>query len=213
MEDLFTNQEYTFRTEPHSITKLQLPDSDITLYNGFFNKQESDSSFIKLLSTIEWQHDKIKYYGKLHDLPRLTGWYGETDKVYKYSNIPMKPKPWTLELLKIKERIEQITDCSFSSVLLNLYRNGSDSVSWHSDDEKELGLNPIIGSVSFGESRTFQLKHKYMLDEKVNILLTHGSFLLMKGNTQHYWKHQIPKSSKPLRPRINLTFRVINGGL
>jgi alkylated DNA repair dioxygenase AlkB len=207
--DLFSEQEFTFRTEPKSVRKFDLPDSDITLYNGFFDKQQADALLKDLLNKIDWQQDTIKYYGKTHELPRLTAWYGDTDKTYKYSNIPMNPKPWSVELLNIKEKVERVSGVSFSSVLLNLYRRGSDSVSWHSDDEKELGMNPVIGSVSFGETRTFQLKHKYMPEQKENILLTHGSFLLMKGVTQHYWKHQIPKSSKPLRPRINLTFRVI----
>ncbi|HEX8517895.1 MAG TPA: alpha-ketoglutarate-dependent dioxygenase AlkB [Bacteroidia bacterium] len=209
MEDLFSSQEEIFRSEPFAVSKLDFPDSDITLYNGFFSKEESDIFFNKLLNDIEWRQDKMTFYEKVYDLPRLTAWYGDIGSSYTYSNIPMNPKPWTNELLKIKERIEKISNTSFTSVLINLYRKGSDSVSWHSDDEKELGINPVIGSVSFGESRTFQLKHKHLAEAKANILLTHGSFLLMQGATQHYWKHQIPKSAKVLRQRINLTFRVM----
>ncbi|MGZ4044594.1 MAG: alpha-ketoglutarate-dependent dioxygenase AlkB family protein, partial [Bacteroidia bacterium] len=150
------------------------------------------------------------FYGKMIDLPRLTAWYGENDKPYKYSGIPMNPHPWTSDLLRIKEKIEKEAGTEFSSVLLNLYRKGQDSVNWHSDDEKELGTNPVIGSVSFGETRVFQLKHKYDTKlKKIDIPLTHGSFLLMKGTTQHYWQHQIPKTTREIKPRINLTFRVI----
>jgi alkylated DNA repair dioxygenase AlkB len=210
MDHLFSADELSFSTPPYSVKRYNLPDSDITLYNGFFSNEESNEYYSELMQSIEWRQDKIKYYGKVHDLPRLTAWYGDTDKGYTYSQIPMNPLPWTETLLKIKKKIEKEGGIEFSSVLLNQYRNGSDSVSWHSDDEKELGSNPIIGSVSFGETRTFQLKHKYEKEKRENILLTHGSFLLMKGITQHYWKHQIPKSNKPLRSRINLTFRVIN---
>ena len=123
----------------------------------------------------------------------------------------MSPDAWIPTLLSIKSRIEEVTQAKFNSVLLNLYRCGKDGVSWHSDDEPELGKNPIIASVSFGEARRFQLRHK--LDkslDKVEITLTHGSLLIMKGSTQHFWQHQIPKTAKSLRERINLTFRIIN---
>jgi len=122
----------------------------------------------------------------------------------------MNPDAWTRILLLIKERIEEVAQEKFNSVLINLYRNRKDYVSWHSDDEPELGINPIIASVSFGQTRRFQLKHKLNKDlDKVEITLTDGSLLLMKGSTQHFWHHQIPKTSKQLKERINLTFRVI----
>ena len=112
-------------------------------------------------------------------------------------------------MLKIREKIEKISKIKFNSVLLNLYRSGSDSVSWHSDDEPELGKNPVIGSLSLGETRQFQMKHKFNRDLKQKILLQHGSFLLMRGKTQHHWLHQIPKRKNLKGERINLTFRVI----
>ena len=122
----------------------------------------------------------------------------------------MNPHPWTPELLSIKSKIEEKAAVNFTSVLLNLYRNGKDSVGWHRDNEKEFGTNPVIGSVSFGETRVFQIKHKFRKDlKKVDIPLTHGSFLLMGGPMQHYWEHQVPKTAKEVLPRINLTFRVI----
>jgi alkylated DNA repair dioxygenase AlkB len=206
--DLFSSLDATFDSA-NDIINYNLPDAEIILYRNFFSQKESQHLYQQLISTTLWQQEKIKFYGKLHDLPRLTAWYGDSNKPYTYSGIAMNPNPWTPELLLIKQKIEKVSNVIFSSVLLNLYRNGSDSVSWHSDDERELGLNPTIGSVSLGESRIFQLKHK-TLDEKENIVLSNGSFLLMSGKTQHFWKHQIPKSARPLQPRINLTFRVIS---
>ena len=204
--DLFSQP--SFINEPQ-IKKFNLPDADITLYENLFSNKESLELYHSLLKNIEWQQDKIKFYGKNIDLPRLTAWYGSAGNSYTYSGIPMNPLPWNKDLLFIKNRIETLSGVEFSSVLLNQYRNGKDSVSWHQDNEKELGVNPIIGSVSFGEARPFQLKHLDLDIPKVDIPLTNGSFLLMKGTTQHYWKHQIPKTTKQLDIRINLTFRII----
>ena len=121
----------------------------------------------------------------------------------------MEPQRWTTTLIKIKSQIEDVTNTTFNSVLLNLYRDGKDSVVWHSDDEPELGKNPEIGSVSFGATRRFMFRHKFKKELKFEIELTHGSFLLMKGVTQHFWQHQIPKTNKLIQPRINLTFRKV----
>jgi alkylated DNA repair dioxygenase AlkB len=139
----------------------------------------------------------------------LTALYGNEGKPYSYSNIKMQPHPWNLLLQKIKSKVESVSDTNFTTVLLNQYRDGKDSNGWHADNEKELGTNPIIASISFGAERTFQLKHNSNIDLKKSIVLEHGSLLLMKGTTQHFWKHQIPKTAKPVGPRINLTFRVI----
>ncbi|MBW4504892.1 MAG: alpha-ketoglutarate-dependent dioxygenase AlkB [Scytonema hyalinum WJT4-NPBG1] len=187
-----------------------LPDGEVIIYRSFFNGLESNQLFKELFDSINWRQDKMKIFGKEVDLPRLTAWYGDGGKSYTYSGITMNPDAWTPILLLIKERIEEVVQEKFNSVLINLYRNGKDYVSWHSDDEPELGINPIIASVSFGQTRRFQLKHKLNKDlEKVEITLTDGSLLLMKGSTQHFWHHQIPKTSKQLKERINLTFRVI----
>ena len=205
---LFDEPEITTQTLAEVIT---MPDGEVAIYRNFFNRIESDQIFQALLSKIKWRQDKMKLYGKEYELPRLTAWYGDDGKSYTFSGIPMNPDAWTPTLLSIKSRIEEVTQAKFNSVLLNLYRSGKDGVSWHSDDEPELGKNPIIASVSFGETRRFQLRHK--LDkslDKVEITLTHGSLLIMKGSTQHFWQHQIPKSAKSLRERINLTFRIIN---
>ncbi len=193
-----------------STIKYDLPDADVTLYNCFFSKTESDHLYNNLIEKINWEQHEITMFGKTMNQPRLTAFYGDNNKDYSYSGIRLKPTEWNEDLILIKSRIEKTTNESFSSVLLNYYRNGRDSMGWHADDEKELGKNPVIASVSFGATRHFQLKHNTLKDfKKVDIELTHGSLLLMKGTTQHHWKHQIPKSAKPIESRINLTFRLI----
>ena len=189
--------------------QLPMPDAEVIMYCNLFDKKESDHLFSELCSTIDWRQDSIQFFGKYVTLPRLTAWYGDEGKSYTYSKIKMEPQRWTTTLIKIKSQIEDVANTKFNSVLLNLYRDGKDSVAWHSDDEPDLGENPVIGSVSFGATRRFMLRHKYRKELKFEIELTHGSFLLMKGVTQHFWQHQIPKTSKLIQPRINLTFRTI----
>lgn len=188
---------------------LDLPDAEIMYYPQFFDKEQADIIFAALLKDIPWQHDEIRVYGKIHPQPRLTALFGNEGKPYTYSNITMQPHPWNLLLQKLKTEIERVSDTIFTTVLLNQYRDGKDSNGWHADNEKELGINPVIASLSFGSERTFQLKHNLDKDQKKSIVLEHGSLLLMKGTTQHFWKHQIPKTAKPFGPRINATFRVI----
>ena len=195
-----------FKSEP---VNLELPDSEIIYFPNFFNKLEADSIFKELIENTFWQQDKITVYGKTHLQPRLTALYGNEGKPYSYSNIKMQPHNWTVLLQKIKIYVEELANVNFTTVLVNQYRNGNDSNGWHADNEKELGLNPVIASLSFGAERTFQLKHNTDKSQKKNIVLEHGSLLLMKGTTQHFWKHQIPKTAKPLGSRINLTFREI----
>jgi alkylated DNA repair dioxygenase AlkB len=195
-----------FQSEP---IHLNLPDAEIIYYPAFFDKKEADAIYNELVNTIPWQQDEITVFGKKHLQPRLTALYGNEGKSYSYSNIKMQPHPWNLLLQKLKTKIENVSDANFTTLLLNYYRDGKDSNGLHADNEKELGINPIIASVSFGAERTFQLKHNLYKDQKKSIILEHGSLLLMKGTTQHYWKHQIPKTAKPIGPRINGTFRVI----
>jgi len=194
---------------PTSKIVLNLPEAEIEYFPNFFSSEEADMLFNQLLNEIPWQQDTLKIFGKEHLQPRLTALFGDTHKSYSYSGITMKPHPWNATLLKIKRKVEQETGKHFTSVLLNLYRNGKDSNGWHADNEKELGLNPVIASVSFGATRKFQLKHNSKKDAQQTINLEHGSLLLMKGTTQHNWKHQIPKTKDPVNPRINLTFRTI----
>lgn len=192
-----------------SNTKIiyDLPDATLEYYPDFFTDEEANVIFNKLYTEIPWLQDKITVYGKTYLQPRLTALFGSDEKPYSYSNITMYPHPWNDLLLSIKHKVETLTHENFTSVLLNLYRDGKDSNGWHADNEKELGQNPVIASVSFGAERVFQLKHNYQKDLKQQIILQNGSLLLMKGTTQHYWKHQIPKTVKPVNPRINLTFR------
>ncbi len=212
--DLFGKLETTPKLTPKLITMSDgqpMLDGELIIYNNFFTELESEEIFQQLIDSIKWRQDKMKIFGKEVNLPRLTAWYGDTEKSYTYSGITMNPEPWLPILLSIKESIEKVAEAKFNSVLINLYRNGKDYVSWHSDNERELGMNPIIGSVSFGETRRFQFRHKLNKElDKVEINLTNGCLLLMKGSTQNFWQHQIPKTSKQLKNRINLTFRLIN---
>jgi len=197
--------------EQHQRRVLSLPDADIVTYSNVFSKDESTSIFTDLSENIHWKQEDTFLYGKKVALPRLTAWYGDQGKTYTYSKIKMNPNSLTSILEHIKRQVEEICGESFNSVLLNLYRNGSDSIAWHSDDEKELGENPVIASLSFGETRSFMLRHKFKKELKLNIELTHGSLLIMRGTTQHCWQHQIPKTRSSRKPRINLTFRKIFG--
>jgi len=147
-------------------------------------------------------------YGKKVAIPRLQAWYGDSHTHYQYSGLQMSPMPWTQTLRAIKEDIEQQLQTSFNSVLINLYRDGNDTVGWHSDDEPELGSEPVIASLSLGEIRDFQLKHK-QLDKKVIVPLSSGSLFIMSGTTQSYWRHCIPRTKRVKSARINLTFRRI----
>ena len=188
---------------------LDLPDAEISYYPQFFEAAEADALFIELLETTLWQQDSITVFGKTHPQPRLTALYGNTDKAYSYSNLKMEPHPWNPLLQKIKNQIASVCDTNFTSVLLNLYRDGKDSNGLHADNEKELGINPVIASISLGAERAFHLQHNCDKNRKHKMILQHGSLLIMKGATQHNWKHQIPKTAKPINPRINLTFRWI----
>jgi alkylated DNA repair dioxygenase AlkB len=187
---------------------FEIKNGEYIFYPHFFSKQESDLLLKSLRTAIEWKQESMNMYGKRIDFPRLTAWYGNNDKPYSFSGITLQPLPWTPDILKIKNTIEPVAQTEFNSVLLNLYRSGNDSISWHTDAEKELGINPVIASVNFGATRKFQLKH-LNTKEKLEIELTHGSLLIMQGQLQHFWQHQIPKTSKPVGERINLTFRVI----
>jgi len=189
--------------------QLTMPDAEVYLDREFFTPIESDKLLADLTANIAWEQKAIQFMGKQVLQPRLIAWYGDEGKSYSYSGLTVHPLAWTPTLLDMKTRVESAAGVTFNSVLLNLYRSGQDSVGWHSDDEPELGTNPVIASVSLGAARNFQFKHKTNPDLKMSIELTHGSLLLMRGTTQHFWKHQIPKTKKELGPRINLTFRVI----
>lgn len=200
MQTLFPEDEITF----------DLIDAQVSYVPSFIGFEEANELFNKLINDINWQQDDIVVFGKKFQQPRLTALYGNDGKSYSYSSLTMFPNKWNSLLIYIKEKVEEFMNVKFTTVLLNYYRDGNDSNGWHADNEKELGKNPIIASISFGAKRVFQMKHNTNKDQKFKIELEHGSLLIMKGTTQHFWKHQIPKSTKKVGPRINLTFRIIN---
>ena len=196
--------EYEFDSEKNWLPK----DGTVNYYGKLFNQEVADNYFSKLSQNIEWQNDKILIFGKHIVTKRKVAWYGDKQFKYTYSKIPKLALSWTKELLEIKSAIENKTGESFNSCLLNLYHNGEENMSWHSDDEKDLKKNSAIASLSLGAERKFTFKHKES-KEKVAFVLEHGSLLLMKNETQSFWLHQLPKTKLIKSPRINLTFRTI----
>lgn len=176
---------------------------------AIFDADESITLLQSLIKNTTWKQESIYMYGKMVQTPRLTAWYGDVGKDYAFSGTRLKPLPWTDNLLYIKSKVELIAGITFNSVLLNYYRDGNDSVAWHSDNETELGKNPVIASVSFGQVRRFDIRHKKDHELKYAVYLENGSLLLMKGDLQQNWDHRIAKSIKPMKERVNLTFRVI----
>lgn len=189
--------------------KIKIKDGELYYDRFFFNNIEANKYFSLLKKEIQWRQDNIKIFGKIYPQPRLTALYANNNKSYSYSNIKMHPITFTPTLFDIKSKIEKRLNSQFTSCLLNLYRNGQDSNGWHADNEKELGLNPVIASLSLGAERVFHMKHRNDKKEKLKINLTNGSLLVMRGKTQHHWLHQIPKTRKKVEERINLTFRII----
>lgn len=197
-----------FSTEPNQENPIQIDNGSYIYIPNFYKRDKADLFFSDLLNNIVWEQQSMNMYGREVSFPRLTTWYGDVDKPYSFSGITLTPHPWNETLKTIKDDIEPLAGSKFNSVLLNRYRNGNDSISWHTDAEKELGKNPVIASVNFGQERVFQLKH-IETGERIDINLQHGSLFIMLGELQHYWKHQVPKSKKEMRERINLTFRTI----
>lgn len=195
---------------PQEKIVFDLPNAEIEYHPNFFDTEKATLLFEKLYQETPWQQDEIKVFNKIHPQPRLTALYGNEGKPYSYSNIVMHPHKWNSVIMYIKNEVETICHENFTTVLLNLYRDGKDSNGWHADNEKELGKNPVIASVSLGAERQFHLQHNTIKEANIKLSLEHGSLLLMKGETQHFWKHQIPKTAKMVGPRINLTFRIIN---
>lgn len=189
--------------------KLLLPNAELIYIPDFYDKLTADAYFEHLKNETPWQQDEITIFGKTYPQPRLTALYATNQTPYRYSNITMNPKAFTPELQQIKTDIEKQAAHKFTAVLLNLYRDGNDSNGWHADNEKALGTNPVIASLSLGAVRAFHFKHRTIKEESYKINLEHGSLLMMKGEMQHFWLHQIPKTKKHVKGRINLTFRTL----
>lgn len=186
-----------------------LPYDGEVLYHGhLLSSAQGIHYFYKLLETINWQHDEAVIFGKKIITKRKVAWYGDKKYAYTYSNSTKVALPWTPELLELKKMVEQKTGTKFNSCLLNLYHSGEEGMAWHSDDEKMLGKETTIASLSLGAARKFSFKHK-ITKEKRDIVLDNGSLIIMKGKTQSSWLHSLPKSVKVKHPRINLTFRTI----
>lgn len=190
--------------------RVPMPDADVSLLHGLEMPLSYERMLDRLIDETKWRQESVRIYGKHHDQPRLVAWYGDPGKQYDYSGISLTPLPWTDILKDIKQRIEDCTEASFNSVFLNLYRNQNDSMGFHSDDERELGPEPTIASLTFGATREFVMKHKRNPNLPVMKLpLEAGDVLLMKGKTQRFWKHGILKQTRPCGARVNLTFRTI----
>ncbi|WP_210490073.1 alpha-ketoglutarate-dependent dioxygenase AlkB family protein [Rufibacter aurantiacus] len=190
--------------------RLPLPNAEVYLLPDFISPENQPDLQQALTEKADWRQEKIRMFGRQVDQPRLTAWYADAGKAYTYSGLTWEPLPWLPELSDLRKDLEKTTGAAFNSVLMNLYRHGQDSMGWHADDEPELGKNPIIASISLGQERTFSFRHRQQKDLKHQITLPCGSLLLMAGPTQHFWHHQLPKTTKPLQPRINLTFRFIH---
>ena len=181
---------------------VELP-PEVQFRERIFSEEDSARLVHAIRGSIEWRQERMRF-GAL--MPRLTAWYGDEGAYYNYSGIRHLPLPWTLELLEVKKRVEQLLQVSFQGVLMNLYRDGQDSIGWHSDDEPEMG--PTIASVSLGATRTFQFRSKEAPHQRFSLPLTDGSLLVMRGRTQLEWCHRIRKEAA-LGERINLNFREV----
>lgn len=183
-------------------------DGVVNYYGNIFSKEQANTYFEKLLRNIHWENDKAVIFGKLIVTRRMVAWYGSSNFNYTYSNVVKRALPWTEELLALKNIVEKHTEETFNSCLLNLYHDGSEAMSWHSDDEKDLRPNGAIASLSFGAERKFSFRHKQSR-QTLSLSLEHGALLVMQGTTQAHWQHSLPKSRTVTAARINLTFRTI----
>ncbi|SHG06649.1 Alkylated DNA repair dioxygenase AlkB [Salegentibacter echinorum] len=184
-------------------------DAELVYYPDFLKPEEANSLYDSLYRAISWQQKNIKIFGKNIPQPRLTTFFAEKGVSYTYSGLQWQPESFPSEIKKLMKKLEAVSRVKFNTCLANLYRDGQDSMGWHADDEKVLGKNPVIASLSLGGKRRFRWKHKTQKSLKDELILNHGSLLLMQGGMQHHWKHQLPKTKIKVSPRINLTFRKV----
>ena len=189
-------------------SRIDLPGADVTVAPQWLAQEEADRLLSLLRDELPWEVHRIRMFGRVVDSPRLSAWLGDEDATYRYSGTRFLPHPWTPTLLALRDRVADACGARFNSVLANLYRDGSDRMGWHSDDEPELGPEPSIASLSLGAERTFRFRAKAG-GEPVAVELTHGSLLRMAGATQRLYKHELPARKRVSGPRINLTFRQV----
>jgi alkylated DNA repair dioxygenase AlkB len=190
-----------------SARTVAIDNGELRLFEGVLPRDQSATLFQRLTSEIDWQRESLFLFGRTVQTPRLTAWYG--DAPYTYSGLTHPPRSWPDLLRELRQLVEQLTASRFNTVLLNLYRDGNDSMSWHSDDEPELGRNPAIASLNFGATRRFRFRNRKDRSKTLAVDLSDASLLLMGGAIQHHWQHALPKSKKPMGARINLTFRQV----
>lgn len=183
--------------------------AEVVYYPNFLPAETADRYFAAFRDSIAWRDEEVFMYSRMVRVPRLTAWYGDRAAVYTYSAIHNRPNPWTPELRELKTEVEAFTGDAFNSVLLNLYRSGNDSVAWHADDERELGPQPVIASVSLGTPRTFAMRANDR-SRSFSVVLAHGSLLVMRGHSQRFYQHAVPKEKLITGERVNLTFRLIS---
>jgi len=191
--------------------RLPLRDADLRLQREFLAPSIVANNMSRLMREVSWRRDCVQVFGRSHPIPRLHQWYGDPDSEYRWSGLTMRPEPWTATLNDLRARVGEAVGYDFNSVLVNLYRDGNDSMGWHADDEPELGDDPTIASVSLGAERDLKLRYRGsdIREEGRTIRLPSGSLLVMAGTTQQFWQHSLPKRRRVSEPRINLTFRRI----
>lgn len=189
---------------------IQLPDAELRLLSDWCPSSQAEHWFEQLVAQTPWGQPSVHLHGRDYPVPRLVAWYGDPEAFYTYSGLTHAPLPWTPLLAEIRARVEAAAGQRFNGVLLNYYRDGQDSMGWHSDDEPEMGRNPLVASLNLGGARRFDLRRKGRNTIEHSIELSGGSLLVMSGATQHYWQHQVAKTRRPVAPRLNLTFRLVH---
>jgi alkylated DNA repair dioxygenase AlkB len=202
MEQMIMFNEYR-------VSNILNKDGTVNYYGKILSSEESNQYFGLLTQNILWEKDEVIIFGKHIATKRKAAWYGDSEYLYTYSNTTKRALAWTKELSELKQIVEELAGIKFNSCLLNLYHNGNEGMGWHSDDEKPLGKNNSIASLSFGAERKFSFKHK-QTKQTVSLVLENGSLLVMKDATQRNWLHSLPKSKNIIQPRINLTFRTMH---
>ena len=200
--------QFRFAQPAAGPTWIDIADAELSFYERAFSVDEADRYLRTLMAETPWRRDHITIHGRTIPLPRLQTWYADDGATLNYSGLSVPACAWTRDLVSIRDRVTELTGLRFNGVLLNCYRDGNDSVGWHSDNEAEWGPNPVIASVSFGATRDFMLKHLTLEEvDPVRCVLSHGSLLVMGDGVQTHWQHQLPKRKRVTEPRINLTFR------